>query len=304
MKKSFLLLSLLLVCLSTTTKVQAQEENDESSDGVSAIEELESSLGPSTSRPAEGRSRSDYGSPGFFGGARWVLDMGADSFERESFRQTGTAYGLGLSMKRAGKYELGAGGSYLVGESRGVEVKELGNPFVKANIGVLSFSRFELWLQAQATISRPGAKLAARHDTYRMGLEFQYNPLRYESRLGAGYRLRKNEEDSTVDIRDITDAEMMVGRRFFRKLTLYGHGMWYRASGVEKNRIEIAKPAEWIGAGPGMKFQVSPQFFLKSQVTYAVSRTRSVEETEFAVWDSTLPSGNDPTWQTDVGVQF
>jgi hypothetical protein len=295
MKKMFLVFGLLLVSFASSTLVQAQEGYEE----VSAIDEIEQE--PVEEVPA---ARSRYQGPGLFHGTRFGLTVDFDSFRNQSFRYSGTSYGLGLNLKKPGKYEFGVGSSYLVGQVRNVEVREMGNPYGLMKLGIWSFSRFEMWLHGQATMARQGAKIAARHDTYRAGLEFQVNPLKYVSSLGVGYRLRTNEEDTSVDIRDIVDAELMVGRKIFQKWTVYGHLLWYRAYGVEKNKMEIARTAEWAGAGPGVKWQTSPQFFISSYVTFPLSQSRSVEETEIAVWDASLPSAGDVTWRTDLGVQF
>ncbi|MGE3973974.1 MAG: hypothetical protein AB7F59_05555 [Bdellovibrionales bacterium] len=294
MRKCFFVFSLLLVFIFPLTLVQAQE--------YEAIPESESAV---DDEPEEiPQTRTNYEAPGLFYGARWGFGLEADSFRNESFRQSGTSYGLGLTLRKPGRYEFGFGGNYLVGQVRGGEVKEIGNPYGRFALSVWDMGRLETWIHGMATFSRPGSKLAARHDTYRAGMEWKFNPLRYVSSLGVGYRWRLNEEDTSVDIRDIVDLELMVGRKIFRQWTVFGHMLWYRAYGVAKDKMEIARGVDWAGIGPGVKWQHASQFFISSRLTYPLAQSRSSKETEVAVWDSSLPSASDLTWRTDVGVQF
>lgn len=227
-----------------------------------------------------------------------------DSFKNQSFRSSGLTYGAEVGYQLLGQFSLYGGASYLYGQTQGKNVTELGNPYVGGDVLLFDSAGIQTWGNIEHKFSRPEAEIAARHNTLIPGFDIRYDRVKTVASLGANYHLRYGENDSHVDVKDVASAHASFGRKLSRRLTLEGEIVWYRAFGVKKDDLVLARECDWAGAGPVAKIYLGSGVMMKSSLLFPIHNSRSQAETEVAVWDATLPKVSEVTWKTDVGVQF
>jgi len=230
--------------------------------------------------------------------------FGVDYFENKTFETAGLSYSASVGLFVPNSYYVYAGAPFLTGNVRGLSSNELGNPFIGGEVRLFNIEQAEVWVNGLAKFSRPGAEIAAHHDTYRPGGEIRFTSGRFFGSMGGGYSIRDNEEDQRVDVGDVVDAEFMLGRKIFQRWAIFGKLTWYRAYGVRMGDVVFARTSEWAGFAPGVRYRLFGGVDLINSITFPILQTQSTQETEVALWDIGYPRVSEITWNTELGVQF
>jgi hypothetical protein len=244
--------------------------------------------------------------PSYSQGASGLFEVKAifDDFHNQSFRSSGLQYGAELAWEYPGEFKVYAGAPFYYGQVQNKNVSEWGNPYIGAEVMAWEARGFQAWASLENHFLHPDGAIAARHNTVIPGLELRYDKMRTVGALGVNYYSRYGEQDSHVDVKDIAAAHFSLGRKLGRRFTLEGQILWYRAFGVTKDDLIIARECDWMGAGPVGIFNLGSGVALRSELIFPVRESRSQAETEVAVWDASLPKVNEVTWRTDLGVLF
>lgn len=217
---------------------------------------------------------------------------------------SGVNYTLGLSLASAGDFQIYADVPFLWGETRGAPVQELGNPKIGLDFSFLRTGDFDFWAELSATVTQPSGRLAARYDTYRAGGELRFRRARYFGTMGAGQRFRMNEQDKQVDVGNVSDFDFSAGYSLRRQWAVLGLLEWFRSEGVIARNMVYARPAEWAGVSPAIRYRGAGGFEILTAVTFPILHSREEEEMEVAFWDSTVPRVSQVSLRTQVGVWF
>lgn len=233
---------------------------------------------------------------------RFSVRMSGENWSRASSDVTAVRTGVGLMAEKDGFVGL-AELSYLSGQRSGSEINELGNPLLGLDFRLLAPSPLSVWLMTSGSFSRPGAKLAYRHDHYRTGVEFRSSRNRWFGQFGGGYRFRINEEDRKVDVGDAADGHFQLGYRLHPSWVSLLRWELLSSRGIQREGLPIARETEWTGLTPSLVYRLGGGASLSAAVTIPLTMTRGAEETEISLWDLGH-SVTQPTWKTQLGVVF
>jgi len=203
-----------------------------------------------------------------------------------------------------GSFEFYADVPYLWGQNRGVAVQELGNPKFGLDANLLDGQHLEFWLRTWGAVTQPSGQLASRFDTYRAGGEFRYRHSRLYSSMGGGYRFRVNEQDHNVDIGNVDDFNLTMGLMLRKGWAVQVGLDWFRSEGVKIGSLAYARPAEWAGISPGVRYHLGGGFDILTEVTFPVLHSREESEMDIAFWDMSFPEMSQPSLRTQLGARF
>lgn len=236
-----------------------------------------------------------------------LFNASSSQFQNVAYDLSGELYSAGMYMTQKNDWMIGLDVPYIVGQNTGIQTQELGNPQFKARFNAWQMTpEFSVWLPVSARFGQRGKSyvIASHHDTYRVGIDFDYAHDKVGSTVGFGYQARVLEEDPKFDVGNMIDYKMAVRYALSPRFTAQGVMQWYRIKATQIEKKEIGKDVDWASVSPGLAFHIVEGFDFTTSVVIPIIQTGTPMETDLAFSEIYYPQSSRVSIAWGIGANF